>query len=121
MLNPNYTKVGRLKQPIAKEISRKAAYIYVDDYHLKHIENKHQHELSSVGLDAFNFVKLVVGGFNQIRKGSGNSILLVIYNGKPKVVAIELNYSIKKGFYEVKTATIMSKKSIERKDLLIKL
>ena len=105
----NYQKVGRLRMPVAKAIHRKAANIYVDDNHLRHITNTHSLEFEALGLDAITFVTLVVNGFNRIYKGSGKSLLLVIYNGKPKVTAIELNFALKKGFYEVKTATVMRK------------
>lgn len=116
-----YKKVGRLKMSVAKSIRRKSADIYIDKNHIKHIEKTHGKELGYIGLDAYSFVKLVVVSFNQIRKGSGDSLLLVIYNGKPKVVAIELNFVLKKGFYEVKTATIINKNRLEKKELLLKL
>ncbi|MDR2836480.1 MAG: hypothetical protein LBV69_09895 [Bacteroidales bacterium] len=59
-----------------------------------------------LGLSAFNFINLIVSNFNQIKKGSGNSFLLVIKDKTlAKVAAIEMNFSIKKGFWEIKTAT----------------
>ncbi|MDR3350297.1 MAG: hypothetical protein LBN98_01450 [Prevotellaceae bacterium] len=44
----NYTKVGRLSQPVAKAIRRKAANIYIDDNHLRHIFLRHQEELAAI-------------------------------------------------------------------------
>ena len=115
----DYFHVGRLSQPVAKNIKRKAANIYVDNNHLRHIENKHGVELAALGFDAMSFIKLVVKGFNRIYKGTGNSIQLVIYNGKPKVTVIELNLVLKAGFYEVKTATIMKKTYLKPEKLLL--
>jgi hypothetical protein len=114
----NYAKVGRLSQPVAKIIRRKAADIYIDDNHLRHIELKHGKELAAIGFDAMTFVRLVVKSYNRIYKGTGNSLQLVIYNGKPKVTAIELNLVLKNGFYEVKTATTMKKSYLKEDNLL---
>lgn len=114
----NYTKVGRLSQPVAKIIRRKAADIYIDDNHLQHISMKHGKELAVIGFDAMTFVQLVVKNYNRIYKGTGNSLQLVLYNGKPKVTAIELNLALKQGFYEVKTATIMKKSYLKDDKLL---
>ena len=76
----NYTKVGRLSLPVAKTIRRKAADIYIDDNHLRHIFIHHDKELRALGFDALTFVRLVVNNYNRIYKGSGGSLLLVIYN-----------------------------------------
>ncbi|MDR3350295.1 MAG: hypothetical protein LBN98_01440 [Prevotellaceae bacterium] len=114
----NYTKVGRLSQPVAKAIRRKAANIYIDDNHLRHIFIQHQEELAAIGFDALTFVQLVVSNYNRIYKGAGASLLLVIYNGKPKVTAIELNLVLKYGFYEVKTAAIVRKTFLKEEKLL---
>ncbi|MDR0691582.1 MAG: hypothetical protein LBF69_00925 [Prevotellaceae bacterium] len=114
----NYTKVGRLSLPVAKTIRRKAADIYIDDNHLRHIFMRHDKELRALGFDALTFVKLVVNNYNRIYKGASTSLLLVIYNGKPKVTAIELNLVLKQGFYEVKTATIVRKTFLKEEKLL---
>ncbi len=113
-----YATIGRLSMTIAKAMRRKSASIRMHRNYLKHIEINHKVELSSIGFDAETFVTLVVKNFNQIRVGSGNSLLLIIYNGKPKVTAIELAYSPKSTFYEVKTATIMSKERLKNKAVL---
>ena len=114
----HYQKVGRLRKPIADAINRKAADIYISDNHLKHIFNKHRAELELVGLTPKIFVDLVVSGFNRIYKGVENSLWLVIYNGSSQVVVIDMNYALKKGFYEVKTATVVNKNNLKSKELL---
>ncbi len=87
----HYTKIGRLRKPIANKIRRKAADIYIDENHLKHIFNRHKTELAKLGLTPLMLVDLVVNGFNQIYKSNTtNSILLVKWNGIPQVVVIEL-------------------------------
>ncbi|MCL2413950.1 MAG: hypothetical protein FWC94_01690 [Bacteroidales bacterium] len=116
----HYKKIGKLKKTIADQIGRETADIYVCESHLKHIFNRHEAELASVGLTPQMFVDLVVINFNRIYKGVGNSLLLVLWNGKPKTTAIEMNYALQKGFYEIKTATVMRKDFFDKKTLLWK-
>ena len=73
-----------------------------------------------MGYTPFDFVKEVVKGFNRIYQGSGNSILLVKWNGAAKVAAIELNFAFQKEFYEVKTAQIRDKGNLKDEKLLWK-
>lgn len=64
---------------IAKAIKRKCADIYITDNYLKHISNYHRIELESLRINALDYAKLIATNFTQIRKGSGDSLLLVIY------------------------------------------
>ena len=111
-------KVGRLRKPVADAIGREAADIYIDQNHLRHIFNKHQEDLAQLGLTPKMFVDLVVKGFNQIYKAKRQALYLVMQNGKLNVVVIEMNYALKKGFYEVKTATVIRKDFFNSKELL---
>lgn len=113
-----YKKVGRLRAPIAAAIGKKTADIYLNEKQLKHIFYRHAEDLAYFGLTPKLFVDLVVKGFNRIYKGSGRSLLLVLWNGKPQVVAIELNFALKKEFYEVKTASVYRKEFFDNKQLL---
>ncbi len=111
-------KVGRITQPIARIIRRKSANIYLTDNYIRHIFNNHAEQIEALGYTPKEFVILVMKDFNRIYKGNGNSLLLVKWNGSPKVVAIELNYSLKNKFYEVKTAQIRAKNSFNSKALM---
>jgi len=113
-----YEKVGRLRKPVAEAIGRKAADIYIDQNHLRHIFNKHMDDLAQLGLTPKIFVDLVVAGFNRIYKAKRQSLYLVMQNGKLNVVVIEMNFAFKKGFYEVKTATVMRNDFFNNKELL---
>ncbi|GHU85399.1 hypothetical protein FACS1894153_0540 [Bacteroidia bacterium] len=116
---PHYTKVGRLRKPVADAIHRKAANIYLDENHLKHIFNRHEKDLANLGLTPSMFVELVTTNFNRIYEGSGNSLLLVKWNGMPKVIAIELNFALKEEFYEVKTGLVMEKYKFNKKKVIM--
>jgi hypothetical protein len=111
-------KLGRLSQSVAKAIRRKSADIYITESYTKHIFNRHIGELRAIGYTPLDFAKEVIVGFNRIYKGAGNSILLVKWNGTPKVAAIELNLAFRKEFYEVKTAQIRAKANMKNLKLL---
>ena len=114
-----YYKIGRLRQPIAKQAHIQCADIVISTAQLRHIEKKHQVELSQLGISAEIFVKTVLDNFNQIRAGSQGSYLLVVYKEPvAQVAAIRLNYSLKKEFWEVKTATPMRAAELLNKVLI---
>jgi len=118
-LHEPYIKVGRLRRNIAAAVHVAAADIYVSRNYLKHIEDTHGQELHGVGMDALTFVKTVCNNFNQIRRGSGTSLLLVVYDEKlSKVAAIDLNYSLKDKFWEIKTAEPRRRSAVSKSALL---
>lgn len=117
--NPNnqmagYVLLGRITQSVASEIKSPAGYIYADrgNTHL----NKHRPETNENGI---SFAKRVIEKFNQVRQGSGDSFLLVIYNEKiSQVVAVQVAPLKNKFCYEVKSVLIMRKKSLTGKSIL---
>ncbi len=117
---PHAKKVGRLKQPIAKAIRRKSADIYITENYLKHIFYRHEKQLAEIGFTPEMFLEIVLKDYNRIYRGTGESLLLVKWNGAPKVAAIELNLAFKREFYEVKTAFIQDKSRLKCDNLLWK-
>lgn len=114
-----YLKVGRIVQTIAQQAHITSADIYVSRNQLIHIENRHGKELAAVGMDAETFVRTVCRQYNQIRRGSNNSLLLVVYDEKlAKVAAIDLNYSLKDSFWEIKTAEPRECSTVKKKALI---
>ena len=116
----HYTKVGSLRKSVATQIKRKPADIYISENHLKHIFIRHKSEMEKIGLTPQMFVDLVLNGFNRIYRGKDEALLLVLWNGKPKVTIIELNLAFEKTSYEVITATIMRKEYLDDRELLWK-
>ena len=118
-INKPYIKVGRLKATIAREAHLKCADIYVSENYLKHIQLQHGEELEALGIAPIDFVKLICNNFNEIRQGSGDSVLLIINNSNLTYVAgIALNYSLEKDFWEIKTAEPRRLRTIKNKALI---
>ncbi|MBQ9434911.1 MAG: hypothetical protein IJU33_02155 [Bacteroidales bacterium] len=112
-------KLGRLKLSVARAINVKCANICISDSYIVHIANTHKKELEQVGMSAIDYAQFVVDNYNQIRKGSGDSILLVVYNKElSHTAAIALNYSLKSEFWEVKTAEPRRQSEIVKRKLL---
>ena len=100
-----YYKIGRLRMPVARKIGVRCADICINRNHLAHIAHVHATELAQLGVSAMDYVSMIASRYNMIMQGSGNSLLLVVYRGESNdVAAIDLDYSTKKGFWEVKTA-----------------
>ena len=94
------------------------ADIYISRNQIDHINKRHGKELEQVGLSWDIYVQTILDNFNQIRQGSGKSILLVIYkegDTAHNTAAISMNYSLEKGFWELKTAEPRSTKDIEKR------
>ncbi len=71
-------KIGRLSLPVAKAIRRKAADIYIDNNHIKHIFNRHKAELAKLGLTPLMFVDVIVNGFNRIYKSNNSDSIFLV-------------------------------------------
>ncbi len=78
-IDKTFTKVGRITMPIAKAARMKAADIYVDENHIKHVAGKHKRELSQLGISAVDIVKLVASSFNRIYKADRGCFFIVIF------------------------------------------
>lgn len=113
-----YVKVGRIRKGVADEAGIKCADVYIDESHLEHIKEKHQSELKALGISAKLLVEIVLDNYNRIYQGSGKSILLVCFDEKVKshlTAALTLNYIVKKGFWEVRTAQPRSSDNFKKK------
>lgn len=102
-----YIKLGKITSGVAKKAGIKPGNIIVDVDALIHIKNRHEREVCALGIDYLTYVKLIATQFNRIYSGSGDSYLLVFYpndGSLTHVAAIQANYSIEKGFWEVVTA-----------------
>ncbi len=111
---PNgFVKVGRITMTIAREAHIKAADIVVTQNYLTHVKNEHNSQLEPLGLCAFDYIKIVVTQFTEIRESHHNAVLLVKQNqDRPNdTVVIELTMNNKLHLWEVRTAEPRSKVS----------
>lgn len=113
-----YEWVGRIRKGVADEAGIKFADVFIDESHLEHIKEKHQSELKALGISARFLVEIVLDNYNRIYQGSGKSILWVCFDEKVKshlTAALTLNYIVKKGFGEVRTAQPRSSDNLKKK------
>jgi len=101
-----FIKVGRISMTIAREAHIKAADIVTTENYLIHIGNKHKSQLQPLGLNAFDYIKIVLAQFTEIREAERNAVLMVKQNPERTndTVVIELTLNSKLHLWEVRTA-----------------
>ena len=96
-----YQKIGKITTGVAKKAEIEPGDIVISKNALAHIKNRHEPEISAIGIDYLAYVKLIAAQLNRIYVGTGDSYLLVVYphdGSLTHVAAIQANYSVKKGF-----------------------
>lgn len=109
--------------PVAKAARIQCADIYVSDNALKHIKGQHSKELDALGIAPLSYVCMIANNFCEIRKGSGDSILLITqYAGLNHAAAITLEYvsNSKNSYWRIRTAQPRRTGDLEKKKLLWK-
>ena len=110
-----YQKIGKITTGVAKKAGIEPGDIVISKSALAHIKNRHEPEISALGIDYLAYVKLIATQFNRIYVGTGDSYLLVVYphdGSLTHVAAFQANYSVKKEFWEVVTAQPRAKKRL---------
>lgn len=116
----NTIVVGRIKWTIAKQAHIKCANIVISNNYLVHITNAHKKELETLGMSAEGYVRYITTNFNSIRKGSGESVLLVVEttNKLSHIAAIVLNYDKQHNYWQIKTAQPRTTEAVKKKKKL---
>ncbi len=117
----NYYKVGRIKMNSWAAEVLPVLDIICYESELVHISKDHHKELAIIGMTAFDFVKYICSNFNELRKGTGNSVLLAVNRPRvSNVAAVEICKEEKnnKDVYKIKTATLMNTRQLCLKKLL---
>ncbi len=111
-LPPEYIKVGRINMNVARKAHIKAGDIVMSPNYMDHIRKEHGEQLAKLGISAIDFISVIVKKFTQIRRGSDNSILLVVNTlGKSIVLALQLKSEIDDAHvvWNIHTSYIVSK------------
>ena len=86
-----YKRIGRINMTIARKARIKAGDIVVHPNYIRHVNLSHAKELEALGISAIDYISIIANNFNQIRKGTDGSILLVVKNNqKNDVLAAQL-------------------------------
>ncbi|MGM9825710.1 MAG: hypothetical protein ACI3Z8_04655 [Paludibacteraceae bacterium] len=111
-------KIGRINWTIAKRAHIKCADIVITDNQLIHIQRRHNAELSLLNISAFDYVKMVVDNYDQIREKRDNAIMLVKTNPMPPhdTCVLELQFNKTKQEWNIKTA--QPRNNIEKNRIL---
>ncbi len=117
-------KVGRIRHNSWASKVLKSCDIIIFETGLVHIYKNHKRELDLLGMTAIQYINYIVQNYNEIRQGSGSSILLCVnsYSNtkNSNIAAIELIFRVtgKNNLYEIKTALPMKTERLLKKKLL---
>ena len=110
--------LGEIDEETAAVAGIQAGVIQANVGAVRHAEEAHGAQIRRAGYpDAQTFILNTISGFNEIRSGTGNSIL-VIRNGGQKSPTVAIELINKEGVYRVKTAWFANKNYVSRKKLL---
>lgn len=116
-----YYKIGRVRRN-SWATSILATYdLVIYESELVHIQNRHGRELRNIGITPFDFVRFICNNYNEVRKGSGTTLLLCVH--RPHVsnmAAIEVHKECVEGrlVYKINTAAPIDTKQLCSKELL---
>ena len=114
-------KVGRIRMNSWANACLNAYDVVIYDSELVHIYKRHGHELRSVGMTAFDFVKFIINNFNEIYQDGETGYLLVVHRTHTSdmaAISLHLISAGEKSVYKINTATPVDTKQLRSKTLL---
>ena len=111
-----FIKIGRVRLHSWINDKLPAADILISEREIVHIANKHSHELASLGMEAFNYVTMIINQSNEIRKDDRDALFFIV-SGQRKtdsdleqcaVVELKIEWMGRKRVYVIKSARPMN-------------
>ncbi len=114
--NQHY-KVGRIRFNSWATQALQSCDIVVFERELVHIFNRHKKELSTMGLSAYDYIKLIIDNFNEVYEAKlGRMMLVMKRESISHYAVVELSY--RNNVYEIKTAVMIESKRLSKMKLL---
>jgi len=111
-----FIKIGRVRLHSWMNDKLPAADIFISEREIVHIANKHSRELASLGMEAFNYVTMIINQSNEVRKDNRDALFFIV-SGKRKtdsdmeqcaVVELKIEWMGRKRVYVIKSARPMN-------------
>jgi len=111
-----FIKIGRVRLHSWMNEKLPAADIIISEREIVHIAHKHSHELSSLGMEAYNYVTMIINQSNEVRKDSRDALFFVVSGARKTdsdleqcaVVELKIEWMGKKKVYVIKSARPMN-------------
>lgn len=111
-----FIKIGRVRLHSWINEKLPAADIIISEREIVHIANKHSHELASLGMEAFNYVTMIINQSNEVRKDDRDALFFVVSGARKTdsdleqcaVVELKIEWMGKKKVYVIKSARPMN-------------
>ena len=111
-----FIKIGRVRLHSWINDKLPAADILISEREIVHIANKHSRELASLGMEAFNYVTMIINQSNEIRKDDRDALFFIV-SGQRKtdsdleqcaVLELKIEWMGRKRVYVIKSARPMN-------------
>lgn len=111
-----YIKIGRVRLHSWINEKLPAADILISEREIVHIANKHKQELASLGMEAFNYVTMIINQSNEVRKDDRGALFFVVSGARTSdsdleqcaVVELKIEWMGRKKVYVIKSARPMN-------------
>ncbi len=111
-----YIKIGRVRLHSWINEKLPAADILISEREIVHIANKHKQELASLGMEAFNYVTMIINQSNEVRKDDRDALFFVVCGARTSdsdleqcaVVELKIEWMGRKKVYVIKSARPMN-------------
>lgn len=114
--------IGTISKEIATAAHIEQAAIFITRDVLVHINDRHHAELNKMGTNPTDFINYILHNYTEIRRGSGESLLLVVPERPAKAAAIGLEIRLNGlyGFWLVKSAFPIYDKRLSKYEIVYK-
>ena len=111
-----YIKIGRVRLHSWINEKLPAADIIISEREIVHIANKHSQELAALGMEAFNYVTMIINQSNEVRKDDRDAFFFIVSGARKTdsdleqcaVVELKIEWMGKKKVYVIKSARPMN-------------
>ena len=111
-----FIKIGRVRLHSWINEKLPAADIIISEREIVHIANKHHQELALLGMEAFNYVTMIINQSNEVRKDDRDAFFFVVSGARKTdsdleqcaVVELKIEWMGKKKVYVIKSARPMN-------------
>jgi len=111
-----FIKIGRVRLHSWMNEKLPAADILISEREIVHVANKHRQELASLGMEAFNYVTMIINQSDEIRKDNRDALFFIVSGARHSdsdleqcaVVELKMEWMGKKRVYVIKSARPMT-------------
>ena len=111
-----FIKIGRVRLHSWMNAKLPAADILISEREIVHVANKHRQELALLGMEAFNYVTMIINQSDEIRKDNRDALFFIVSGSRQSdsdseqcaVAELKIEWMGRKRVYVIKSARPMN-------------